>query len=38
MMEQNYQNPETKVLEILVEQCILTSSMEDPIENPEQDW
>lgn len=37
-MKQNYQAPEMEVLEIIVEQSILTSSMEDPIENPEQDW
>lgn len=37
-MEQNYQAPEMEILEIIVEQSILTSSMEDPIENPEQDW
>ena len=33
-----YQAPEMEILEIIVEQSILTSSMEDPIENPEQDW
>ena len=38
MEQQNYQAPEMEVLEIAVEQCILASSMEDPIENPEQDW
>lgn len=40
-MKQNYQAPETKVLEIVVEQCLARSSedpLEDPIENPEQDW
>jgi hypothetical protein len=37
-MKQNYQAPEMEILEIIVEQSILTSSMEDPIENPEQDW
>ena len=37
-MKQNYQAPEIEILEIIVEQSILTSSMEDPIENPEQDW
>ena len=37
-MKQYYQAPEIEILEIIVEQSILTSSMEDPIENPEQDW
>ena len=37
-MKQNYQAPETNVLEIIAEQCILANSMEDPIEDPELDW
>ena len=33
----SYRSPELEIFEMIVENCI-AASIEDPIENPEQDW
>ena len=33
----SYHSPELEIFEMIVENCI-AASIEDPIENPEQDW